>query len=79
MSEAFPRMPAPRHEQPNPEHIAQARHDYEHHVPSRVAHRMCLAEGCTEWPCPPYRHAVSVLERAGLIKIDGSLRESDPI
>ena len=59
---------------PTPEEIAQARYDYERHVPSRVAYHICLAEDCGYWPCRHYRRAVFVLDRAALIDIDGSLR-----
>lgn len=75
VTEAFPRRPAPRHTQPSPEQIKQACEDFALHIPSLV-HVGCLADGCDEdWPCPPYKQAVPVLERAGLIDVDGKLRQ----
>jgi hypothetical protein len=73
VSEAFPRRPAPRHAPPTAEEIAQARDDFALHIPSLFSGR-CLAEGCGEWPCQPYRHAVRVLDRAGLLDVNGRLR-----
>jgi hypothetical protein len=59
---------------PTSEEIAQARYDYERHVPSRVAYHICLAESCGEWPCHHHRWAIWVLDRARLLDIDGTLR-----
>lgn len=73
VTSAFPRRPPP-YGPPTPEEIAQARYDYQHHIPSWVAYHVCLAEGCGYWPCRRYRRAVFVLDRAALIDIDGSLR-----
>ncbi|MGH2604599.1 MAG: hypothetical protein ACRDJ9_35070 [Dehalococcoidia bacterium] len=74
MSEAFPRRPAPRHAPPTAEEIRRARKDFALHIPSLV-NRRCLAEDCGEWPCPPWRNAVPLLDRAGLLDIDGRLRD----
>lgn len=60
------RRPSPRHRQPTPDEIRQAQYDYEHHVPSMFT-RQCLADGCGEWPCRPYREAVQTLRDAGLL------------
>ena len=60
------RRPSPRHRQPTPDEIRDAQHAYEHHVPSMFS-RQCLAEGCGEWPCRPYREAVQILRDAGLL------------
>ncbi|MGH3713524.1 MAG: hypothetical protein ACRDT4_08715 [Micromonosporaceae bacterium] len=73
MSEAFPRRPAPRHGPPTPEEIRQARDDFALHIPSLFT-QQCLAEGCEAWPCPPWRRAVPILDRAGLLDINGQLR-----
>lgn len=79
MSEAFPRRPAPRHTAPTPAEIAQAREDFALHIPSLFMPWRCLAESCDErWPCPPYRRAVPLLDRAGLIDLDGRLRGTSP-
>lgn len=73
VSEAFPRKPQPRHEPATAEEIAQARDDFALHIPS-LLHGRCLAEGCGEWPCERYRQAVAVLDRAGLLDVNGQLR-----
>lgn len=73
VAEAFPRKPAPRHTPPTPEEIARAREDFALHIPSLFT-RQCLAEGCGDWPCRRYRWALSILERAGLIDVNGQLR-----
>jgi hypothetical protein len=74
VSEAFPRKPSPRHAPPTAEEIQRAREDFALHIPS-LFHRLCIAQGCGEqWPCPPWRHAVPVLDRAGQIDVDGQLR-----
>jgi hypothetical protein len=74
VSEAFPRRPSPHHHRPTPDEIRQAREDFVLHIPS-LFHRRCLAAECgEEWPCPPWRHAAIVLERAGLIDVNGELR-----
>jgi len=75
VSEAFPRRPGPRHDRPTPEEIRQAREDFVLHMPS-LFHRRCLAAECGgEWPCPPWRDSAIVLERAGLIDVNGQLRK----
>lgn len=75
MSEAFPRRPAPHHTAPTAEEIARALEEFALHIPSLFVPWQCLAEGCDkEWPCPPYRRVVPVLERAGLFDLDGRLR-----
>lgn len=75
MSEAFPRKPAPRHAPPTPEEIKQAREDFALHIPSLFT-RQCLAPDCDEeHPCRRYRRAAPVLERAGLIDVNGQLRQ----
>jgi hypothetical protein len=72
--EAFPRNPPPRHVSPTADEIAAARQAWETHIPS-LFHRECLAVGCgAEWPCRPCQHAVWVLDRAGLIDVNGQLR-----
>ncbi len=53
--------------------VARAREDFALHIPGLFT-KNCLAEGCEEWPCPPYRRAVPVLERAGEIDVAGQLR-----
>lgn len=59
--------PSPRpHEEPTAEEVAAARRAYDSHVPSMFA-RQCLAPGCGEWPCRPYREAVAVLRAAGVL------------
>ncbi|MGH3645703.1 MAG: hypothetical protein ACRDTM_00760 [Micromonosporaceae bacterium] len=73
MSEAFPRRPAPHHRAPTAAEIEQALHDFALHIPSLVSHQ-CLAAGCGQWPCRQYRHAVAVLDRAGLLDVNGQLR-----
>ncbi|MGH3645699.1 MAG: hypothetical protein ACRDTM_00740 [Micromonosporaceae bacterium] len=75
MSEAFPRRPAPHHRPPTTAEIAQAQHDFAVHIPSLFTHQ-CLASGCGRWPCRPYRQAVAVLDRAGLLDVDGQLRDA---
>ena len=75
MTEAFPRKPAPRHTAPTFKEIEWARRVWQTHVPSRAADRLCLADGCdAQWPCPPWRRAAPMLERSGLIDLDGRLR-----
>jgi len=74
VTEAFPRRPSSPYGMPNREEIELARHDYQHHIPSRVAYHICLAEGCGKWPCRHHQRAVWVLDHAALIDIDGSLR-----
>lgn len=74
VAEAFPRRPAPRHTAPTPEEIQRARENFALHIPS-LFHRLCIAADCgKDWPCPPWREAVPVLERAGEIDVDGQLR-----
>jgi hypothetical protein len=75
VSDAFPRKPAPRHTSPTAEEIRRAREDFALHIPSLFVPWQCLAAECdAEWPCRPYRDALPVLERAGLIDTDGRLR-----
>lgn len=74
VSEAFPRKPAPRHAPPAAAEIEQALHDFAVHIPSLFS-RHCLAPGCEEWPCRRYRRAVTVLDRAGLLDVNGQLRD----
>lgn len=74
LSEAFPRNPAPHHEAPTPEEIEAAKADFATHIPS-LLHRGCLAPECDEeWPCPPRRNSGALLDRAGLIDVNGDLR-----
>ncbi len=74
MSEAFPKRPAPRHAPPTAGEIEQARRDFAQHIPSLFSRR-CLAVGCEDWPCRRYRRAVSLLDRAGLLDVNGQLRD----
>ncbi|MQA26589.1 MAG: hypothetical protein GEU94_14240 [Micromonosporaceae bacterium] len=73
MSQAFPRRPAPRHAPLTPEEIEQAKADFALHIPSLFT-RQCLAEECEGWPCRRYVRAVAVLDRAGLLDVNGQLR-----
>lgn len=73
MPDAFPRTPAP-HDPPTEDEIAAARAEYALHIPSLFTPD-CLAEGCRqEWPCRRRRRSFTVLDRAGLIDINGDLR-----
>ncbi len=69
----FVRRPSPRPlNEPSDEDVGWAREAYQQHIPSRVSYRTCLAEGCTDWPCRPYRRAAVILQHVG--EIDSASR-----
>ncbi|MQA26547.1 MAG: hypothetical protein GEU94_14010 [Micromonosporaceae bacterium] len=79
MSEAFPRKPAPRHAPLTPEEIEQAKADFALHIPSLFT-RQCIGPDCGEtWPCRRYTGSVAVLDRAGLLDVNGQLRDSEAL
>src|SRR6266545_7379846 len=68
LASEYVRRPSPRpRTEPTEYEITWAWETYEQHIPSRVLHRQCIAAGCGEWPCRPYREASAILQLASLL------------